>query len=438
MRAIVLILLLPGLAHADLVKDLYTAEDKTLLFYVDDRPTEAARALNAIIAQLADHGIDPGSFGLGFDLDAPKKIKTADRRLAKALIRYIRIFHFDRTTNPGGATPRPERFRKKHGSALISIASKILDDPSELVSLWPSSPQYARLITALKHHQMLAANAKRKERRAARRKVDAIRASLGRLRESIPLRKGLDTYIRVNIPSFSLTLYEGGKATRSHKVIVGNNRLEYDRTAWRQGFLNRTPLLATRLLEVVINPAWRPPPRILEEEFDGREDVVVPPGPRNPLGYAKFVLEKTNAVFLHDTNKRKLFTRDRRAFSHGCVRVHEAEKLARYVALEYGGLSDADYTLRRDTKDQHVVKLTKELPVFVEYITVEVDAEGQAVFHPDVYRYDRYFRRGRRPPSVVRYGSKSLRPKAVPELPLAEYRRLKAEGGKAPLAEETP
>ncbi|MFT7623469.1 MAG: murein L,D-transpeptidase YcbB/YkuD [Myxococcota bacterium] len=281
--------------------------------------------------------------------------------------------------------------------------------------------------------EVVAADVIREINVPAAMRVAHIRAALQRLRESEPLRRGLTTYARVNIPSFAMTLYEKGQATRSHRVIVGNSRLDFDRTGWRQGFLNRTPLLETHMLEVVLNPSWRPPPRIRDEEFDGREDVVVPPGPRNPLGYVKFILDRTNAVFLHDTNKRKLFGKHRRPFSHGCVRVDQALPLAKHLLRHFADIDDIEYQERLESRNEHKIPLTRELPVFVEYSTVEIDADGAPVFHRDVYRYDRAWLKGRTPRTTVRYGSKVLRPKAVPLVPVEDYRQMKADRTKAPL-----
>ena len=264
------------------------------------------------------------------------------------------------------------------------------------------------------------------------RRVAAIRTTLQRLRESKPERERIKTWVRVNIPAFQMTLFEDGKATRHHRVIVGSTKLDFDRTSWKQGYLNRTPLLETHLVEVVINPSWRPPPRILEEEFEGRENVVVPPGKRNPLGYAKFVLSRTNAVFMHDTNARKLFKKRRRAFSHGCVRVGEALDFAKHLLQRFADIDEATYQAQLDSGKEKAFKPTKELPVFVEYMTVEAGEDGDLIFHPDVYRFDKAYLSGRRPGHTARYGLSRLRPKSVPLVPQADYERLKADGANAP------
>ena len=122
--------------------------------------------------------------------------------------------------------------------------------------------------------------------------------------------------------------------TRRHRVIVGSNKLDFDRNQWTQGHLNRTSLLESRLLSVVVNPEWRPPQRIIDEEFDTKMSLY-PLALKNPLGYTKLILHRSNAIFMHDTNNRKLFKNRYRAYSHGCIRVDKAVELAKHLAQNF-------------------------------------------------------------------------------------------------------
>ena len=268
--------------------------------------------------------------------------------------------------------------------------------------------------------------------KSIRYRLDAINVSLQRLRESARLRRGLSSYIRINIPAFELEVVEHGRVTRRHRVIVGNNKLDFNRHDWKQGYLNRTPLLETQVKQVIVNPRWRPPPRILDEEFEGQEKVIVEPGPKNPLGYVKFTLERTNAVFMHDTNKRAKFQKTVRAYSHGCIRVHEALDLAEYITTRYTDTDTSAFSEAHQSKQTRTFKLSTELPLFVEYQTVDEASSGELRFFPDVYRYDRAWVRGNAPINQARYGGGRLRPKNVPSIPHDDYKRLKAAGGKAP------
>ena len=61
-----------------------------------------------------------------------------------------------------------------------------------------------------------------------------------------------------------------------------------------------------------------------------------PPGERNALGFIKFMFPNQHSVYLHDTPSRSLFANDRRAFSHGCVRVDQPFRLAEFVLGQQG------------------------------------------------------------------------------------------------------
>lgn len=55
------------------------------------------------------------------------------------------------------------------------------------------------------------------------------------------------------------------------------------------------------------------------------------PGPANSLGHFKFDLPNSDGIYLHDTPKKELFAQDERNLSHGCVRLEDAQRLARWL-----------------------------------------------------------------------------------------------------------
>jgi len=55
------------------------------------------------------------------------------------------------------------------------------------------------------------------------------------------------------------------------------------------------------------------------------------PGPANSLGNFKFDLPDGDGIYLHDTPKKELFAQDQRNLSHGCVRLEDAPRLARWL-----------------------------------------------------------------------------------------------------------
>jgi murein L,D-transpeptidase YcbB/YkuD len=113
------------------------------------------------------------------------------------------------------------------------------------------------------------------------------------------------------------------------------------------------------------------------------------PGPRNSLGSVKFMLPNEFNVYLHDSPARSLFERSRRDFSHGCIRVADAELLAELVLRE-----QPEWTHERiqsamaDTLPRRV-DLRRKIPVLVLYGTALARENGQVYFYQDIYGYDR-------------------------------------------------
>ena len=279
--------------------------------------------------------------------------------------------------------------------------------------------------------------------------------ALQRWRESLPARHSATDYLHVNLAGYSLQLYEGGRPLRQHRVIIGSNKLDFSRRDWLQGHLNRTPFLHTRMYRLVLNPVWIVPQRLRDEEYapadakrpgylarkgisevahGGSTVLVQSSGAHNVLGQVKFLLERTNAIYLHDTNRRRLFDNTARALSHGCVRVDQALDLAKHIARDRGGLSPERFDAVLSNRRPYNLNLARPLTVYTEYNTVTFGADGRLIFLPDVYGYDRAWLRGQLPPRVkVRFGSVYLKPRKVPRIPVENYRALKRKGGLAPL-----
>jgi len=98
------------------------------------------------------------------------------------------------------------------------------------------------------------------------------------------------------------------------------------------------PYLTTRGYEVV--SGWGPDARVLSPDSvdwaavaAGTLQVYVRqrPGPANSLGRFKFDLPDGDGIYLHDTPKKELFAQDQRNLSHGCVRLEDAPRLARWL-----------------------------------------------------------------------------------------------------------
>ncbi|GAA3537445.1 L,D-transpeptidase family protein [Zobellella aerophila] len=218
------------------------------------------------------------------------------------------------------------------------------------------------------------------------------------------------SYLLVNIPEYRLRLYQNRIQMLESAVIVGTDS-------------RKTPIMVSEITNVVVNPPWHVPRSILEKDiipklqrdpgYLQREDFevldrggrVVPnqvwqarlfsgfpyalrqrPGNKSALGAYKFHLTNSNAIYLHDTPAKRLFSRDSRAFSSGCVRVAEAEQLALWLLGEKWNpdrLADLKATQRT-----RWLKVPAPLPVLMVYWSGWLGSDGLPRFRDDIYGFD--------------------------------------------------
>jgi murein L,D-transpeptidase YcbB/YkuD len=217
-----------------------------------------------------------------------------------------------------------------------------------------------------------------------------IRANLERLRW-LP-RELPATRIEANSAAGQVDVYRDGRPVLSMLAAAGKPGDE-------------TPMLASKVSQVVLNPTWNVPDGIAQDELLPKGDAYLQshgfvrnpegegvmltqqPGPGNALGQVKFLFDNPYAVYLHDTPAKAAFTREQRSVSHGCVRLAQARDLARLLLASEPGWSDAriDEVLARD--ETTAVTLKTPVPVFIGYDTAFVTADGVA-FRPDVYGWD--------------------------------------------------
>ena len=195
--------------------------------------------------------------------------------------------------------------------------------------------------------------------------------------------------IEVNTAAAIMVYWKDGRPVHSNRVVVGSPE-------------NQTPSLEKPFASVVANPPWYVPAGIARREILPRGPaylasqnmyiqngtVIQRAGPLAALGYVKFELRDSYAIFLHDTPSKGAFNLSMRQRSHGCVRVQDAVEFAR-ILLEpnptlLGQFDDAQAS--RQTKR---IQVGRELTVRLLYWTAFVDGQGRVAFREDVYRRDR-------------------------------------------------
>ena len=239
-----------------------------------------------------------------------------------------------------------------------------------------------------------------------KQKAALIAYSLNAARHS-PSRR-FDRFIRINSPQFLLVYYKGGQLETSNKVVVG--RATGKRVS-RDGKIvgeNTTPTLVSQIEQIIFNPRWYVDGRIRLElnaeaksnpEWFAKHGYVTmeskyafggyrlfqKPGPKNALGRVKFNFPNPYTVYLHDTPKKDLFARGRRDFSHGCIRVDNALALAQTLLDDDGSGSAKKVQSVLKGANPTYVRLSKPVPISVEYIPVVSGDNGQIVFAGDPY-----------------------------------------------------
>jgi murein L,D-transpeptidase YcbB/YkuD len=222
-----------------------------------------------------------------------------------------------------------------------------------------------------------------------------------------------DRYILVNVPAFQLEAVAGFETQLRHRVIVGKP----DR---------QTPSVKATVRALNFFPYWRVPdsvatldliPRLMKEpDYLVKEQIRVfqnngheinpasinwasvdpksirfrqDPGPQNALGLVRIDMPNEHTVYMHDTPMKPLFNQRGRAFSAGCVRVQDVFTLVEWIARYEPGWERPGRAQDVLANGQALdVTLTRPIPVYFTYITAWAEADGSAVFRPDIYGRD--------------------------------------------------
>ncbi len=247
----------------------------------------------------------------------------------------------------------------------------------------------------------------------AEKRLRQIQLSLQRLRESEGRDPGDDFHIWVNIAQQMLWVYDKGAPIDRHRVIVGNNDTDTDQLTALKGMINRTKMFSHKMTRVILAPKWFPTSRVVELELqpklakdpsflekegyvremqgDGTEVWYQKAGKSNLLGDVKFQGPNKFNIYLHDTPFRHLFSKARRPFSHGCVRVDKPVDLAELVLGRDRSMSAKEIRDIIKEREEKEIKLKTAIPVHVDYVIASVDEEGNVVFGYDVYGYDQAY-----------------------------------------------
>ena len=390
-------------------RDFYKARGYMPAWVDGDGTTEQWKDLVQQLKYSERHGLDPAAYGpqefeqlreasqtrtsgTRFPVE---RIPEMDAKMTYAYLRYAADLlgwtHSARQVHPTWlAAPKKEDLAARLNAALE--ANQIRDS---LEALAPTHPQYKGLQAALASEQQPE-------------NIERIKMNMERWRWA-PHDLG-DRYILINVPAYQLQVMEKDKPELAMRVIVGDPE-------------HQTPLFSDEMTYVVFSPYWNIPPDILRKETlprvvsdpeylqrnnievvgtSGRDELLDPtdidwtdeeatkglrfrqaPGPENALGLVKFIFPNHFNVYLHDTPGDKLFFRDTRALSHGCIRVEAPVELAKYVLNDRPEWTEPRIQAAMNANQEQTVTLKERLPVHIGYWTAWVEPDGKTVTYTD-------------------------------------------------------
>lgn len=223
-----------------------------------------------------------------------------------------------------------------------------------------------------------------------------------------------DRHVWVNLTDFKAQIRNKGKVEFETRSVIGH--VDSDR---------RSPEFSDVMEFMVINPSWYVPRSIATKEYlpllkrnpgavshleitDSRGRKVSrsavnfaqynertfpfnmrqPPSRGNALGLVKFMFPNKYNIYLHDTPAKNLFSREVRAFSHGCIRLNDPFDFAYAVLSAQTSDPQGFFKARLNTGQETRVDLKKPLPVHIVYRTAFTSPAGNLHFRRDVYGRD--------------------------------------------------
>jgi murein L,D-transpeptidase YcbB/YkuD len=325
----------------------------------------------------------------------PAALGAAERVLSAAWVSYVEtlqrpptgMIYADRWVTPRQRTPMEILQRAAAAPSLTSFVRSA----SEV------NPLYAQL-----------RDAAWTEMQSSGGSIDPrVLTSLDRARE----RPFQDKYVMVDAAAARLYMIQDGRIVDSMKVVVG-----------KAGPHTQTPMMASTIYYATLNPYWHVDGELVRSLIaknvlqqglgylkshgyqvmpaDTSDDTLLDPsevdwhavadgtfqvrvrqlpGPANSMGHMKFGFPNAYDIYLHDTPSKDLFAQDDRDLSHGCIRLQDAERLARWML-------GRDPETASNAPEQNV-PLPTPVPIYVTYLTAQAH-DGQLSFVDDIYGRD--------------------------------------------------
>lgn len=328
-------------------------------------------------------------------------VNNAYRLLKEELRRYMDV------AEKGGWQPLSadaKQFKKGASSPAIMALKKRLQATGHMQGTDTSMAFTDTLLMGIKHAQttfgykpdgVVTASLLKELNVPVRKRIEQILINMNRMRWMPQEPEG--RLILVNIPEFVLHFFDGKNKVFDMPVVVG-----------KEG--NNTMVFTGKLSSVVFSPYWNVPPSIVKKEIlpaiarnpnylaqqnmeitgetGGLPVIRQLPGEKNSLGKVKFLFPNSFNIYFHDTPAKSLFSKDKRAYSHGCIRLSDPFKMAQYLLKDDNSWPPEKILQAMNSGTEKFVKVKDPVPVFITYYTAWVDENGQLNFREDIYKRD--------------------------------------------------
>jgi murein L,D-transpeptidase YcbB/YkuD len=375
-----------------------------------------AQALIAELQKAAEWGLPAEAIELppASDLPSTTAAQAVDElKLALAVLKYARFAKGGRVSPSRISNLFDQKSNLLDPKQVLSEAAASPSPGAYLASLHPKHDQFERLRQLL--GKAVAEARARGRKPSADGQVQRIIVNMERWRW-MPTDLG-SYYVWNNVPAYTTRVIKGGKSIYIEKAIVG--QVKY-----------ATPIFSADMRSIVFNPQWVVPETIKIEDLQPRlrqtvrgvPDVAVlrenklsvsyqgkpvdattidwsraniraytftqSPGSSNVLGALKFNFPNRHAIYMHDTVQPELFRQTVRTLSHGCIRVHEPERLAALLLAEDKGWSPEQVKNTLAKGNNSGVQLSRPVPVHLTYFTMAYDGVGKLHSYADIYGLD--------------------------------------------------
>lgn len=219
-------------------------------------------------------------------------------------------------------------------------------------------------------------------------------------------------YVCVNIPAASVEAVEGNRVVLRNTAVVGS-------------ISRQSPMINSKIYEVILNPYWTAPRSIVQKDImpimrkdptylernairliDGKGNEISPstidwnaekapnltfrqdPGKINAMSSTKINFHNMHSVYMHDTPQQGVFNKLMRFESSGCVRVQNVRDLITWLLRDTAPWSRQEIERVIATRQNNPIRLAQEVPVFFVYISAWSTKDGVVQFRDDIYKLD--------------------------------------------------